>query len=67
MWSAILRHFTWVGARRGSAGSRIWMIVTILVVGARTIRRMNRSEPEVLYRTKIRPGEILVMGSKESA
>jgi hypothetical protein len=40
------------------------MIVAILAVGARSIRRIARSQPEVLYRTKVSPGDVLVIGSK---
>jgi hypothetical protein len=41
------------------------MIVAIVAVGARTLRRLAHSEPEVLYRTKIRSGDIFVLGVKD--
>ena len=49
------------------AGSRVWMILAILAVGARSMRRIARSEPEVLYRTKIKPGDIFVLGARGTA
>jgi hypothetical protein len=63
--AAILRRATWSGIRGGLRGSRIWAVVAIVAIGARSIRRIARAEPEVLYRTRIRPGEILVLGSKQ--
>ena len=65
MYIVLLRRLTWTGIRRGMSGSRPWMILAILAVGARSLRRISRSQPEVLYRTKISPGDIFVFGSKE--
>jgi hypothetical protein len=64
MVTVFLRRMTWTGVRHGMNGSRVWMIVAILAVGARTIRRIARSQPEVLYRTKVMPGDVIVIGSK---
>jgi len=41
------------------------MILAILAVGARSIRRIARSEPEVLFRTKVAPGDIFVFGARK--
>jgi hypothetical protein len=60
----VLRRATWTGIRRAMGGSRFWVIVAILAVGARSIRRISRGEPEILFRTKMNPGEIFVLGSK---
>jgi hypothetical protein len=65
MWIVILRRATWSGIRRGLGGSNFWAIVAIFAVGARTIRRMSRAEPEVLFRTKVKPGDIFVLGARE--
>jgi hypothetical protein len=65
MLSLILWRITWTGVRRGMNGSRVWMILAILAVGIRSLRRIARSEPEVLYRTKVKPGDILVLGARE--
>jgi hypothetical protein len=47
-------------------GSRAFMVLAILAVGARSIRRIAHSEPEVLYRTKVKPGDIFVFGAREA-
>ena len=41
------------------------MILAILAVGARSIRRIARSEPEVLFRTKVTVGDIFVVGARD--
>ena len=64
MLAAFLRRMTWTGIRRGMNGSNPWMIVAILAVGARTLRRLAHSEPEVLYRTKVQPGDRFVIRSR---
>lgn len=49
------------GVRRGVLGaSRGWLWVAVASWGIRRIRRAN--QPEVLYRTKLRPGETLEVG-----
>jgi hypothetical protein len=68
--TVFLRRMTWTGIRRGGSGqpgAQAWMILAILAIGARTLRRLARSEPEVLYRTKIKAGDVLVLGAKEPA
>ena len=65
MLTVLLRRATWTGIRRGLSGSRAFMILAILAVGARSIRRIARSEPEVLFRTKVAPGDIFVFGARE--
>jgi len=66
MWLGFLRRLTDRSLRRGLGGSRLWMVVAILAIGARTIRRISHSEPEVLYRTRIRSGDIIVFGAKDA-
>jgi hypothetical protein len=61
----ILRGLTWTGLRRGVNGSRAWLTVGILAVGIRSLRRIARREPEVLYRTKVKPGDVLVLGARK--
>jgi hypothetical protein len=53
-----LRRLTWTGARHGMQGSNPWMIVAIVAVGARMLRRLAHSPPEVLYRTKVKGGDV---------
>jgi hypothetical protein len=63
--TVLLRRATWTGIRRGMNGSRAFMILAILAVGARSIRRIARSEPEVLFRTKVSVGDIFVVGARD--
>lgn len=59
-----LRYVMRTGIRRGMGGSRGWMTAAILAGGVRGLRRLARTEPEVLYRTTIRPGERFVITSR---
>ena len=54
MW---LRRLTTMGFRRGVRGSRPWMIAAILAVGMRALRRLANPPEEVLFRTRLRPGD----------
>lgn len=65
MWIVILRRATWTGIRRGMSGSHLWMIVAILAVGARSIRRISRSEPEVLFRTRVGAGDGFILTARD--
>ncbi|GIU87754.1 MAG: hypothetical protein KatS3mg009_2269 [Acidimicrobiia bacterium] len=57
MLDYVLRRLTNLGARRGSAGSNVWLAVAVVAVGARAIRRISHPASDVLYRTRIRPGD----------
>ena len=59
-----LRYLTRTGFRRGMAGSRGWMTAAVVAGGVRTLRRIARNEPEVVYRTRIRPGERFVVTTR---
>ncbi|GIU89236.1 MAG: hypothetical protein KatS3mg010_0335 [Acidimicrobiia bacterium] len=65
MFEHLLRRATILGARRGLGGSNAWMVVAILAVGARVLRRLANPEPEVLYRTRIRPGDRFEISARE--
>ncbi len=58
MFAALLRRLTTTGLRRGALGSRAWLVVGILAAGVRLLRRVARNEEEVLYRTRIREGDV---------
>jgi hypothetical protein len=58
MTPTIIRRLTNTGLRRGLAGSRAWLVVGMGLVGYRIIRRIAMSDPEVLYRTAVRPGDV---------
>jgi hypothetical protein len=57
MLEAVLRRLTTTGWRRGRAGSRAWLVVASVAGGIRLLRRVTRNQQEVLYRTRVRPGE----------
>lgn len=65
MLDHLLRRATIVGTRRGLGGSNAWMIVAILAVGARVLRRLANPGSEVLYRTRIRPGDRFEISARE--
>ncbi|HWS45453.1 MAG TPA: hypothetical protein VN636_06305 [Acidimicrobiia bacterium] len=68
MLHALLRRLTASGFRRGVAGgSRTWLILGILAAGAQALRRLARQEPDVLYRTAIRPGDVFEIITKASS
>lgn len=65
MFEYLLRRATILGTRRGLGGSNAWLVVAILAVGARVLRRLANPEPEVLYRTRIRPGDRFEISARE--
>lgn len=65
MFEYFLRRATILGTRRGLGGSNAWLVVAILAVGARVLRRLANPEPEVLYRTRIRPGDRFEISARE--
>ena len=57
MLPLVFRRLTITGLKRGMAGSRCWLIVGISVAGLQILRRIARSESQVLYRTQVKPGD----------
>ncbi len=54
--------------RRGvMGGSSFWTVVATLAVARRLLRKLTRSEPEVVYREALRPGESLVISHDRRA
>jgi hypothetical protein len=53
----LLRRLTATGFRKGIRGSRPWLYAALVAAGVRTLRHLANPEPEVLYRTKVKPGE----------
>ncbi len=64
MLEVFIRRLSSVGLRRGMSGSRSWLIVGMVFGGMRLLRRMARSDQEVLYRTAIRPGDVFEVITK---
>jgi hypothetical protein len=60
---ALLRRAMRAGFRRGMSGSQAWLVLGISALGIRTLRKLARSEPEVVYRTELRPGDRFEIGS----
>ncbi|MDZ4825671.1 MAG: hypothetical protein SGJ13_04300 [Actinomycetota bacterium] len=52
-----LRYLTQISFRRARAGSHVWMTTAIVAVGLRALRRVARNEPEIVYRTRVQPGD----------
>ena len=57
MFGEILRWLSTSGLRRGLGGSRPWIVVAIVAIGARAIGRLAREQEPVLFRTVVRPGD----------
>jgi hypothetical protein len=57
MFEALLRRLTATGWRRGRSGSRAWLIVASVAGGMRFLRYVTRDREDVLYRTRIKPGD----------
>lgn len=59
-----LRRFTTLGFTRGMRGSRPWMITGMVAIGLRGLRRMANPPEEVLYRTELKPGDAIQVGTR---
>ena len=57
MFETMLRSLWATGWRRGRDGSRAWMIVAAAAGGLRLVRRITRDREDVLYRTRVVPGD----------
>ncbi len=54
--------------RRGLlGGSRVWTVVGAVALGARVLHKLAGSDPEVVYREELRPGETLVLSHDREA
>jgi hypothetical protein len=48
-------------------GSRQWTLLWAVLLGVRLLRRVTRSEPEVVFTETLRPGESLLIAGGERA
>ncbi len=65
----LLRRLMRTGFRRGMSGSRAsqaWLVLGISALGVRTLRRLARTEPEVVYRTEVHAGDRFEISSRRS-
>jgi hypothetical protein len=46
-------------------GSRGWTVLWATLFGARLLRRLTRSKPEILYCEELQPGQALVLSLKD--
>ena len=46
-------------------GSRPWTVLWGVLFARRLWKRFMKDEPEILYRTELKPGEALVISGKE--
>ena len=64
---ALLRRLMRTGFRRGMSGSRgsqAWLVLAISALGFRALRRLARTDPEVVYRTEVRTGDRFEISSR---
>ena len=57
MLESLLRRAWSTGWRRGREGSRVWMVVAAAAGGLRLVRYIARDNDDVLYRTRVVPGD----------
>ena len=63
---ALLRRAMRTGFRRGMSGSQAWLVLGVSAFGVRTLRKLARSTPEIVYRTELRPGDRFEIGSRRA-
>jgi hypothetical protein len=57
------------GFRRGMSGSRAsqaWLVLGISALGVRTLRRLARTDPEIVYRTEVHAGDRFEISSRRN-
>ena len=54
-------------ARGFLGGSRFWTVLGTLGVAMRVLKKVMRSEPEVVYCERLRPGQSLVISHDRTA
>ena len=57
MLEGLLRRLWTTSWRRGRAGSRAWLVVAAAAGGARLLRYVARDREDILYRTRVVPGD----------
>jgi hypothetical protein len=60
----LLRRLMRTGFRRGMSGSQAWLVLALSALGIRALRRLSRSEPEVVYRTELHTGDRFEIASR---
>jgi hypothetical protein len=61
---ALLSRLVRAGFRRGISGSQGWLVLGISAFGVRTLRKLARPAPEVVYRTELHPGDRFEIGAR---
>ena len=57
MIEPLIRSLWATSWRKARGGSRAWTVVAAAVGGVRLLRRVTRDRDEVLYRTRVMPGD----------
>lgn len=58
----MLRFLLRIAFKKGvMGGSRVWTVIGGAALGLRLLKRLTASEPEVVYRKSLRPGESLLI------
>jgi hypothetical protein len=57
MFESLLRRVWTTSWRRSRAGSRPWMVVAAAAGGVRLLRYVTRDKENILYRTRVMPGD----------
>jgi len=57
MFESLLRTVWARSWRRARSGSRAWTVVAVAAGGIRLIRFVARDRDDVLYRTRVQPGD----------
>jgi hypothetical protein len=57
MYERLLRRLWTTSWRRGRAGSRVWLVVAAAAGGARLLKYVSRDREDILYRTRVMPGD----------
>lgn len=57
MFESLLRRLWSTSWRRGRAGSRAWLVVAAAAGGVRLLRYVSRDKEDILYRTRVVPGD----------
>lgn len=57
MFEQFLSRLASTGFRRSRSGSRVWLVVASVAGGLRLLRYISRRGDDVLYRTRVVPGD----------
>lgn len=66
--TAVVRYLLPRALRKGFlGGSRFWTVLGVLAIGVRVLKRVTRSEPEVVYSAELAPGQSILLSHDREA